>query len=84
MATINIYSPFNDVSLDGNARVCVQYSHDQGVQVGVQQATSDPKVDGLPTYDADNGRWSDLDRKGCNALIRAMREARDKAFGRDE
>lgn len=84
MATINVYSPFSDVSPEGNARVCVQYSHGQGVNVGVQRATPDLQSDGLPTYDADGGRWSDLDRTGCNNLIRALREARDKAFGRDE
>lgn len=30
------------------------------------------------------GLWSDLDRRGCNDLIRVLRRARDSAFGRDE
>lgn len=30
------------------------------------------------------GVWSDLDRYGCNRLIRTLRKARDAAFGRDE
>lgn len=28
--------------------------------------------------------WADLDRQGCNDLIRQTRRARDAAFGRDE
>lgn len=30
------------------------------------------------------GVWANLDRKGCNDLIRILRRARDAAFGRDE
>lgn len=30
------------------------------------------------------GQFADLDRHGINNLIRALREARDKAYGRDE
>ena len=30
------------------------------------------------------GVWSDLDREGCNDLIRVVRRARDQAYGRDE
>jgi hypothetical protein len=30
------------------------------------------------------GLWVTLDRYGCNRLIRALRKARDSAFGRDE
>lgn len=84
MATFNVYSRFNDVRPDGNARVCVQYDRDRSVTVGVQQATADPLTDGHPTYDADGGKWCDLDRNGINTLIRALREARDKAYGKDE
>lgn len=85
MATINVYSPFNDVTPEGNARVCVTYERDHClVQVGIQRAAPDPRTDGHPTYDADGGTWTDLDRNGINRLIRALREARDKAFGKDE
>ncbi len=31
-----------------------------------------------------DGQYTDLDRHGINRLIRALREARDKAYGRDE
>lgn len=31
-----------------------------------------------------NGLWADLDRGGCNQLIRHLRKARDTAFGKDE
>lgn len=30
------------------------------------------------------GVWANLDRAGCNRLIRTLRRARDAAFGRDE
>ncbi|HJS83638.1 MAG TPA: hypothetical protein VJ742_12465 [Nitrososphaera sp.] len=30
------------------------------------------------------GIWSDLDRWGCNRLIRLVRKARDGAYGKDE
>lgn len=30
------------------------------------------------------GLWSDLDRQGCNRLIKLLRHARDAAFGKDE
>lgn len=30
------------------------------------------------------GIWSDLDRQGCNDVIRILRRARDSSFGRDE
>ncbi len=40
------------------------------------------------TVDGDGWTWegqfTDLDRHGINQLIRALREARDKAYGRDE
>lgn len=84
MAQINVYSPFVADPLTENGRVAVQYTPGCGVSVGVQRATPDPKADGHPTYDENGGSWSDLDRNGCNNLIRAIREARDKAFGRDE
>lgn len=84
MATINVYSPFNETVPEGNARVAVQYGTDRTVNVGVQRATPDPMSDGLPTYDADSGKWCELNRDGCNALIRALREARDRAYGKDE
>ena len=32
----------------------------------------------------DEGWYVDLDRRACNELIRRIRQARDKAYGRDE
>ena len=85
MAQINVYSPLNETDLTANSRFVVQYFRERDeVTVGIQHATPDPITDGHPTYDADTGTWSNLDRAGCNSLIRALREARDKAFGRDE
>lgn len=36
------------------------------------------------TNGQNTGVWLDLDRQGCNRLIRALRKARDSAYGRDE
>lgn len=36
------------------------------------------------THGQNTGVWLDLDRHGCNRLIRALRKARDSAYGRDE
>ena len=84
MAQINVYSPFNDLVLEGNSRVCINYERAGFLQVGVQRAGSSEDLAGHPSYEAGTGAWSELDRKGINDLIRGLREARDKAFGRDE
>jgi hypothetical protein len=89
MARINTYSPQND------ARVSVQYDRLGSVGVGVQRAVQrNVLVDGGPVaaittsvpaeFSDDGGLWADLNRAGINNLIRSLREARDKAFGRDE
>lgn len=90
MAQINTYSP------DGRERLCVQYDRDGAqVMVGAQRAI-EPKVtvngedapgvttSTAPTFDDLGGTWMSVDRAGVNNLIRSLREARDKAFGRDE
>lgn len=57
------------------------------VQVGwgdndyVQVATVNP-AERLGTVES--GLYVDLDRKGINDLIRLLRKARDRAYGRDE
>jgi hypothetical protein len=43
----------------------------------VQAATLNPNT-------PDSGWYVDLDRAGCNRAIRALRRARDHAYGRDE
>lgn len=90
MAQINTYSR------DGRERLCVQYDRDGGqVMLGVQRAEQ-PKVSiegaenvavtssAQPQFDDLGGIWMPADRAGINNLIRSLREARDKAFGRDE
>jgi hypothetical protein len=84
VSQINTYSP------DGVERVCTQADRDGGqvmlgVQHGVVQPTRavDEKAD-PPVFDELGGAWMPLDRSGVNNLIRALREMRDRAFGRDE
>lgn len=56
----------------------------------VQVATTELANPSNPTVGGDNrpewrgNSYVDLDRHGINQLIRALREARDKAYGRDE
>ncbi len=91
MAQINTYSP------DSMSRVCVQYDREKSVNLGLQQTEEKPAlmpdgtqivVDGKPVtnqiFDEFGGQWTALDRSGINNLIRSLREARDKAFGKDE
>jgi hypothetical protein len=90
MSQVNTYSP------DGRSRLCVQADRDGGqVMLGVQHAevvTEGPSrvgessrpVDGSPVFKELGGLWANFDRDGVNNLIRALREMRDKAFGRDE
>lgn len=49
-------------------------------------ATMGPMYNAAPDPDGWtwDGQFTDLDRHGLNQLIRALREARDKAYGRDE
>lgn len=83
MAQINVYGAPGSAS-----RACVRYHSGQDVQVGIQQSR-EANDDGAPVmagtvWDELGGYWHDLDRAGINNLIRALREARDKAYGRDE
>jgi hypothetical protein len=41
-------------------------------------------LNGLDSLGGYEGVWTDLDRAGCNRLIRTLRKARDDAYGRDE
>lgn len=51
----------------------------------VEIATRMPKGIQLPCDDVvENGWYATLDRNGINQLIRALRKARDQAFGKDE
>lgn len=53
------------------------------VKVGWQSG-ADVQIGVIEEATPDSGMWSHLDRAGCNALIKAVRRARDSAFGRDE
>lgn len=69
----------------------VQWEQNRYVQVGVvthDGATLASRLTG-EHIDAEEaaqfiGVWGTLDREGCNRMIRALRRARDQAFGRDE
>lgn len=52
-----------------------------GRENGVQIATTNPEA---PLGTVESGLYVDLDREGLNHSIRALRKARDQAFGRDE
>lgn len=82
MAQINVYG-----NPDVASRACVRYHSRQDVQIGVQLPREVPAGatgEAASAWDELGGAWHDLDRSGINNLIRALREARDKAYGRDE
>ncbi len=58
------------------------------VQIGVETTDGTSVVDKLGAGGSNpaefKGLWGTLDRAGCNRAIRALRDARDAAFGRDE
>lgn len=97
MPKINVYAPGDHGEQD--RRVEIGWWPNGGVQVGTThrqpvKLTSAPSeavmtaTGARATPDADgwtwDGQFTDLDRHGINQLIRALREARDKAYGRDE
>jgi hypothetical protein len=71
----------------------VGWEPDKYVQVGIQTHGDLPIVKML-SPDADEaepvnlaeftGLWGTFDRSGVNRLIRALRRARDQAYGKDE
>jgi hypothetical protein len=71
-------------------RVEVGWNHDQYVQVGTTNEASEFRFEHKAECD-DSGEWSEafhgwfvtLSRDGVNRLIRALRKARDDAFGAD-
>lgn len=71
----------DDASTAVVEHVAVGWTKDLSVQIGV--------VNGPPVELTINGRksepglWMDLDRDRINRLIRALRKARDAAFGPD-
>lgn len=57
--------------------------HCQIVSKAVDRFTGDRLSDDEGIHYTD-GMYVDLDRRGINNLIRALRRARDQAFGKDE
>ncbi len=98
MPKINVYSPHEDgrrieVGWQPNGSVQVGTTLRNPVKVTLADAV--PTAASASTAaakavsdDGDDWKWEGqftaLDRVGINNLIRALREARDKAFGRDE
>lgn len=91
MPNINTYSP------DGRERLIVQYDREGGqVMLGLERTEEVPLlqdgkpvvIDGEPVVNHEfpplGGSWMPVDRTAVNHLIRSLREARDKAFGKDE
>jgi hypothetical protein len=71
----------------------VGWAPDEYVQVGVQTHGGDPIVKVLGAGEEPRaftemaeftGLWGTFDRVGVNRLIRALRRARDQAYGKDE
>ncbi len=61
--------------------IAVGWTKDRSVQIGVVQGPPvELTINGQPV---DPGLWMDLDREGCNRLIRSVRKARDSAYGPD-
>lgn len=74
-----------------DGQVAVGWQRDRDVQLGVALRPVVQYIDGGATTDATTtttqsfkeGQWLTLDRAGLNRLIRALRKARDAAFGAD-
>lgn len=60
------------------------------VKVGWNRETGDVQIatvnesEDVDPFSVEAGLHVNLDRRGCNELIRHLRHARDQAFGRDE
>jgi hypothetical protein len=59
-------------------------SHSRVVQIGVVPPSREHSTNASGVWDREDGQFLSLDRDGVNRLIRALREAREAVFGRDE
>lgn len=92
MPKMSIYQAASGPGGVQQLRTEVGWNREGTVQVGTTKLvdgadpTSEylPAADGQPPRPAWEGWNMDLDRGQINQLIRVLREARDKAFGRDE
>ncbi len=84
MPKTNVYPPHTEAD-QATTRIEVCW-HNGGAQIAttslVNPTTIVPGEPAEPEWKSDS--FVDLDRRGINTLIRALREARDKAYGRDE
>ena len=53
------------------------------VQVGIVPPSKDRSTDEQGLWDNDDGQFLTLSRGGINRAIRALREMRDEAYGKD-
>lgn len=79
MPKINVYPPQPNPDHVPDRRIEVGWA---GGTVQVATTQLDDTGGGEPTWRGNT--YVDLDRAGVNNLIRALRTARDKAYGRDE
>lgn len=68
-------------------RARVEWGRDKKVQVGAIYHPDADHAKGSPECACDYHDWEgvyvELDRTGCNRMIRALRKARDQAYGQD-
>lgn len=85
MPKTNVYPPCPNPDAVADRRVEVGW-HNGGVQIATTVLTNPttPLVGEVNEPEWKSDAYVDLDRHGINNLIRALREARDKAYGRDE
>lgn len=69
-------------SPDDNSHLRVGWTKGLEVQVATVNPDVPSQFEGQPTDS--NGWFITLDRRGVNEAIKALRTARDQAFGRDE
>lgn len=87
MPKINVYPPSPTPDHVADRRVEVGWNSGGWVQIATTTLTNPDNLStDTPVAEPkwDSGSFVDLDRQGINNLIRALRTARDKAFGRDE
>ncbi len=75
MPKTSIYPPNTSTPEEAGRRIEVGWRSGSDVQIATTTVDADSVWD---------GQWVDLDRRGINNLIRVLREARDKAYGRDQ
>lgn len=65
-------------------KLVIQTYGDDCVSLGIFPVDHDQSTHNAPVYDTDRVLYINLNRGGANRAIRALRSARDRAFGKDE